>query len=236
MISKIFACLLFCFFSSTVFAEEIIIALDKAPIERNDINSIKRGAKFFATTCIACHTLIYLRYDKLAINAGITYERMPVNIKVWPFGIKPPDLSLEANVRGLDWIYTYLHSFYLDPARPTGFNNLLFLNTVMPGILTPLQGQQIRIPENQPIENIYRYSHASQWYDLLLLQKQGAMTPQQFDALVTDIVNFLAYAAEPYHQQQTHLGKWVIGFLFILFVLAYLLKQSYWQDIKRKKK
>src|SRR6185312_16828577 len=103
-------------------AEELTIELEKVHIDLHDKKSIERGAKFFATTCMACHTLIYLRYDKVAQRAGITYEKMPTQVKTWPFNVTPPDLSLEANVRGADWIYTYLHSFYVDPGRPTGFN------------------------------------------------------------------------------------------------------------------
>src|SRR5882672_3891306 len=84
--------------------EEIAIALDKAPIDRSDMESVKRGAKFFANNCMSCHTLIYLRYDKLAQEQGITYEKMPVNVKNWPNGVTPPDLSLEADARSVDWI------------------------------------------------------------------------------------------------------------------------------------
>ena len=82
--------------------------------------------------------MIYLRYDKIAQEAGITYEKMPINVKTWPYGVTPPDLSLEADVRGVDWIYTYLHSFYQDSSRPTGVNNLLVPNTAMPDIVAAL--------------------------------------------------------------------------------------------------
>ena len=76
------------------------MVLAKTPVNPNDIESIKRGAKFFATNCMSCHTMIYLRYDKIAQDAGITYEKMPINVKTWPYGVTPPDLSLEADVRG----------------------------------------------------------------------------------------------------------------------------------------
>ncbi|OGT58564.1 MAG: hypothetical protein A3F14_01535 [Gammaproteobacteria bacterium RIFCSPHIGHO2_12_FULL_43_28] len=221
-------------FSSELFAAESAhpgLVLAKAPIDRSDMESIKRGATFFATNCMSCHTLIYLRYNKLAQDAGITYEKMPINVKTWPYGITPPDLSLETEVRGVDWIYTYLHSFYQDPSRPTGANNLLVPNSAMPAILAPYQGAQVLAQQVSPhgvfFDNV-------EWYDLLTLQKQGSMTPEEFDASVTDLVNFLAYAAEPYHNDQTRLGWWVLGFLVIMFVLMYLLKQEYWKDIKKK--
>src|SRR5690349_5493357 len=117
----IFAFLL-ALFSVQVWAEETIqgLVLAKPSINRDDIASIKRGAKTFAANCMSCHTLIYLKYDKIAQEAGITIDKMPINVKNWPYNVTPPDLSLEASYRGVDWIYTYLHSFYQDSSRPTG--------------------------------------------------------------------------------------------------------------------
>src|SRR5580700_7184076 len=129
--------------SANVFAEEITIELAKANVDLSDKKSIKRGAKMFGTVCIACHTLIYMQYDPIAKGAGITLERMPLNVKKWPLDVKPPDLSLETDVRGADWVYTYLHSFYMDRARPTGANNLLLPNSAMSYILASYQGVQV---------------------------------------------------------------------------------------------
>lgn len=219
---------------STSWAEGATIeglVLTKAPIDRGDIESIKRGAKFFATTCMTCHTLVYLRYNKLAQEAGITYDKMPINIKSWPNNVTPPDLSLEADIKGVDWIYTYLHSFYKDTSHPTGANNLVFPNTAMPDIVAPFQGEQALV-EN-PMRDLLGHV---QWYDAVKLVQQGSMTPEQFDTLTADITNFLAYAAEPFHAEQQKIGLWVIGFLCILFILMYLLKREYWKDVKKHKK
>ena len=219
-------------FSPVTQAEDIKIELSKAPVNIHDTASIKRGAKLFATVCIACHTLIYLRYDKLAQEAGVTYERMPINVKTWPQNVKPPDLSLEANVRGVDWIYTYLHSFYIDRSRPTGVNNLVFPGTAMPDMVASFQGMQTLAPDVKSTQGVY--DHALQWYDMVELKSQGSMTPAEFDRTITDVVNFLAYAAEPYKVSQQRLGGWVIGFLLILWFLLYLLKREYWKDVKKE--
>jgi ubiquinol-cytochrome c reductase cytochrome c1 subunit len=155
---------------------------------------------------------------------------MPINVTTWPFNVRPPDLSLEASIRGPDWIYTYLHSFYQDSKRPTGMNNLLVQNTAMPAILAPYQGTQTLV--TNPMRDMLGHLR---WYDLLELQQQGSMTPEQFDQTVTDIVNFLAYASEPYYVEQHKIGWWVLGFLVVLFVLMYLLKKEYWKDVKKHK-
>ena len=203
------------------------LKVSSVAVSADDIESIKRGAKFFSTTCMSCHTMVYLRYDKLAHDQGVIYDKMPINVKQWPNGIKPPDLSLEASVRGVDWIYTYLHSFYQDPSRPTGVNNLLVPGTAMPNILGPYQGDQILAKHVEPTI-LYHQLH---WFDYLTLTRQGTMSPEEYDRLVTDIVNFLQYAAEPYQQTQHHIGYWVLGFLAILFVFMYLVKKEYWRDI-----
>lgn len=209
------------------------LVLAKAPIDRTDMASVRRGAKFFASTCMSCHTLKYLRYNELAQEEGITIERMPLNVKSWPFGITPPDLSLVAEVRGVDWIYTYLHSFYKDPERPTGVNNLLVHNTAMSAILVPYQGEQVLIKD--PAANVGAIYTDQEWYSLLEQTKPGTMSPEEFDLMTGDIVNFLAYASEPFYVEQHNLGYWVLGFLVILFVLAYLLKKEYWKDVKKRR-
>ncbi|MBA3661230.1 MAG: cytochrome c1 [Gammaproteobacteria bacterium] len=221
--------------SATLWAEESAfpgLVVTEAPINRADIESIKRGAKFFSTNCMSCHTLVYLRYNKLAAEAGITLAKMPINVKNWPYGVTPPDLSLETEIRGPDWIYTYLHSFYKDTTRPTGSNNLMLPNTAMPNILAPYQGEQVLTTHKQSPGILYG---DLQYYSYLELTKQGSMTPEQYDAAITDVVNFLAYAAEPYYLEQHRIGWWVLGFLALLFPLMLMLKREYWKDVKRRK-
>lgn len=221
------------FMLSSVQAEESKfdgLQLAHPNINRSDMVSIKRGAKFVATNCLSCHSFVYLRYNKVAQEAGITYEKMPLNVKSWPYGITPPDLSLVADVRGLNWLYTYLHSFYLDPKRPTGGNNLLVPDTAMPNLLLPFQGEQVLVTEKPVRTELF---HHIQWYDLLKQTKQGSMTPEEFDATIADVVNFLGYAAEPYRAEQHKIGFAVLAFLFVFFCLMYALKKEYWKDVKR---
>lgn len=223
-------------FSCQVFAEESPypgLQLAEAPIDRHDMESIKRGATYFATNCMSCHTLMYLKYDKVASDAGITLDKMPLNVKAWPFGVKPPDLSLEAQIRGTDWIYTYLHSFYQDSTRPTGANNLLVPHTAMPAILAPYQGDQVLVTTPPEFTTM---TGSTQWYQWVVLTRQGTLQPGQYDSMVADITNFLAYAAEPYYGDQQRIGWWVLGFLVILFVMFKLLKNEYWKDVKKQKK
>jgi len=230
-LQKVFLLFILLFLSSQVLAKSIEMLIAKAPINIEDKHSIERGAKFFASNCMSCHTMIYLRYDSLAEKQGVIYSKMPINVTSWPSGVKPPDLSLEASLRTPNWIYTYLHSFYSDPSRPTGFNNLLVHNTAMPGIIAGFQGQQVLANDLKNNKEIFKDN--LEWYDLLTLKSKGSMSAEDFDATITDVVNFLQYAAEPYKLQQLRLGPWVLGFLVIFSILLYFLKKAYWKDLNK---
>lgn len=134
-------------------------------IDTEDHATLQRGAKQFMDYCSGCHALRYMRYNRMAKDLGMTtstgeidpqrlknnliYTRatpqdpiqisMPaVDARQW-FGRVPPDLSLTANERGTAWIYAYLNSFYPDPKRPFGANNLLIPDVSMPNVLLPLR-------------------------------------------------------------------------------------------------
>jgi ubiquinol-cytochrome c reductase cytochrome c1 subunit len=140
--------------------------------------------------------------------------------KDW-FGTAPPDLSLVARVRGPAWIYTYLKSFYADASRPFGANNLLFKEVAMPNILGPLSGKVIL------------NTNATPSVSALVLIENGQMTPQQFDSALIDLVTFLDYVSEPNKWARHRLGVFVLIFLGVLWVLAFKLKQSYWQKFRK---
>ena len=212
-------------------SDEAPIVLEHVKINTQDRAALMRGAKFFANNCMVCHSMKYLQYNKIAQKAGITLDKMPLQNQKWWLGITPPDLTLVAARRGADWLYTYLHSFYVDPGRPTGYNNLLMPNVNMTNVFATMQGQQVLV-ESLPslIEQIGW--HKPHYYSVLKLVKMGGMTPEQFDQSIRDLVNFLVYASEPAKVEREQLGWWVIGFLIILLVLSYLLYKMYWENIK----
>jgi len=217
------------------------IELDEADIDLSDRKSLENGAHLYVQYCLGCHSVKYIRYLNLADDfnidqdeileqvapdgAGI-YDKMLTamndhDAKKW-FGTRPPDLSLIARSRGADWIYTYLKSFYLDPSRPLGVNNAVFPDVGMPNPLWQLQGEQIATFEEE---------HGQQVISELEITELGTMTADEFDKSINDIVNFLVYAAEPAQEERVTMGKYVLFFIFMFGVIAYLLKKEYWKDI-----
>lgn len=209
-------------------AQETSIPLIKAPIDPDNLASLQRGAKIFINYCAGCHSLTFMRYNRLAKDIGIvdadgqvaqdivkdnlifTGVRIADPIQTamtkkdaekW-FGVAPPDLSVIARARGVNWLYTYLLSFYRDESRPLGVNNKLFPETAMPDVLATLR---------------------------------SSMTQPQFAATVTDLVNFLNYVGEPARRDREQLGFWVLGFLVIFSLVAFLLKKEYWKNIYKQR-
>jgi ubiquinol-cytochrome c reductase cytochrome c1 subunit len=216
-------------YSYPVNADETEIPLDKARVDLTDLASLQRGAKLFMNYCSGCHSLRFVRYSSLAEGIGIVdpsgkildqavkENLMFVGDKItdtiqssmtkeegaaW-FGISPPDLSLVARARGANWLYTYLRSFYPDPKRPWGVNNTVFKDVAMPDVLYNLRRE-------------------------LEAKKDGK---ESYDRAILDLVNFLSYVGEPKQLERQRLGIWVLLFLGIFFIFAWLLKREYWKDV-----
>ena len=249
--------------------------LQAAPIDSHDLASLQNGAKVFVNYCLNCHTAGYMRYNRLQ-DLGLTESQIKDNLiftgvkvgelmqvamnrseaKQW-FGVAPPDLTVTARSRssgagsGADWIYTYMRSFYRDPARPTGWNNLVFANVGMPHALWQLNGQQ------QLHEDVFESEHAAHaaliaakgvaQLEELREMKDGTQTTRyvlktltpgagtlsqvDYDRMVVDLVNYMNYMAEPARLERRQIGVYVLILLALLFVLVYALKQSYWKDV-----
>ena len=219
--------------------------LDDADIDVSDQASLQRGAKYFVNYCLSCHSAKFQRYNRMAKDLGLTEDEVKENLmfttdkigdtmqiamstenaEAW-FGTAPPDLSLIARSRGVDWIYTYLRSFYVDDSRPFGVNNVVFPDVGMPHVMWELQGMQKavfhEVDGQQVVEKLVPVEGAA---------GKGTMSAEEFDGAMRDLTAFLSYVGEPIQLERKRIGMWVLLFIGIFFVLAYLLKKEYWKDI-----
>jgi ubiquinol-cytochrome c reductase cytochrome c1 subunit len=221
------------------------VHLDKANIDPDNQQSLQRGARLFVNYCLSCHAAGLMRYERMGQALGISELEVAENLmftggKVgdlmtvatdpedaveW-FGTVPPDLSVIARSRSVDWLYTYLRSFYLDPSRVTGVNNLVFPDVGMPDVLWELQGWQ------KPVITTVKDTDGTEHKVIELeLVEPGLMSPKEFDRAVRDLVNFLDYMAEPGKHDRQALGVKVILFLLVFLVVAYLMKKEFWKDV-----
>ncbi|WP_163574926.1 cytochrome c1 [Halomonas faecis] len=221
----------------------------------DDKASLQRGMQLYTNYCMGCHSLEHQRFARAAEDLGMPQDLVEQNLIFssdqayndlmhnamaeedaanW-FGAAAPDLTLESRVRGTDWIYSYLLTFYRDPERPNGVNNQVFEMVSMPNVLEPLQGvqEQVCAESDRPVEGaeLDPLTGKYQSCDVLQVTQPGAMEPDEFEAAVYDLTNFLAYVGEPSKLQAQTLGPKVLIFIFIFGVLAYLLKREYWRDV-----
>ena len=219
--------------------------LDRAPINTHDKISLQRGAQVFVNHCLNCHSAAAMRYSRLT-DLGLTEAQIrdnllftgdkigePMAAAMDPaiaraaFGVVPPDLSLAARSRGPDWLYTYLRSFYRDPAAKTGWNNAIFPNVAMPHVLYEYQGDQSLQVTEKMDPNTGDVTRTRK----LVLERGGTLAPVDYDRQVADLVNYLAYMGEPAQNDRKQWGILVLFFLAAFFVLALMLKTEYWKDV-----
>lgn len=218
--------------------------LDHANIDRHDAISIQRGAGIFVNYCLTCHSASSMRYNRLT-DLGLTEQQIKDNLihnkatKIGDtmmspmgrkdakaaFGVEPPDLSVFARAKGEDYLYTYMRGFYKDTTRATGWNNIAFPGVGMPHVLAPLQGTQVLKVE------VTEHEGRKQEHAKLELETKGGLSPLEYDRAVRDLVNYMAFMAEPDATKRAQTGVVVLLFLVLLLALTWALKQSYWKDV-----
>ncbi|MDG2420261.1 MAG: cytochrome b N-terminal domain-containing protein [Gammaproteobacteria bacterium] len=211
--------------------------LDHVETNFNDKKSLQRGFKYYANYCVSCHALGYARYERTADDLEIPHDLALANLifddaligdliensmsksdaENW-FGAAPPDLTLAGRVHSPDWLYTYLRSFYNDETRPLGTNNTIYQNVGMPNVLYDLQGDVI--------QECDEYGEHCE----LHAEGNGSMSLEEFDLAMADLVNFLYYIGEPVRDKRQQIGVWVLLFLGLLYILAYLMGREFSKD------
>lgn len=225
--------------------------LDEFEPDHTDKASLQRGVTTFTNYCMGCHSMEYARYKRVADDLGIPVELYEENLiftgaKIgelmknamnkdmaadW-FGAPPPDLTLETRLRGDDWVYSYLRGFYKDESRPLGVNNVVFPAVGMPHVMVGLQGlcavkPNIGVEASvEPLSGNINNANTCPEFAL-----EGSMTSAEFDQAMYDLTNFLTYMADPVKLERERLGIFVLIFVAIFFVFAYLLNREYWKDV-----
>ena len=219
-------------------------ALEHSGANVGDRASLQRGAKWYVNYCLGCHSISYMRYNRLAEDLGLSEDMVMENLvfsnakfadtmdiamhpdqsKVW-FGKTPPDLSLIGRSRGADWLYSYLRSFYKDENGE--WNNTVLPNASMPHVLWTLQGIQTPVYRQETDASGY----TQEVIDHFELTTPGTQSPDEYKETARDIAAFLDYAGEPAQLKRKGIGVWVILFLVLFSLVAYLLKAEYWRDV-----
>jgi ubiquinol-cytochrome c reductase cytochrome c1 subunit len=282
MIKKLLGALALSFTCAISVAAEGGYTLDRAPDRINDLASLQNGAKLFVNYCLNCHSANSMRYNKLT-EIGLTEDEIKKNLlftsdkigdlmkiamtpadgKSW-FGAAPPDLSVIARAKsttmgpsGVDYVYSYMRTFYRDASRPTGWDNLVFPSVGMPNVLWELQGP--RTLNRVSVSKVTNPDGSTKWqrttadYDAQgfsviktedLKDYHGEATSKVtlgspdpartavFESNVADLSNFLGWMAEPNQLLRKQIGVWVLIFLALFLAVAVRLNAVYWKDVK----
>ena len=217
----------------------------KAGNQITDNASLQRGATNFVNYCLGCHSLKFMRFERMAKDLQISDEQLRANLiptgakpadyilatfpkadaEGW-FGRQPPDLSLITRSKGSDYVFQFLKGFYVDESKPTKTDNLALPGAAMPAVLSDLEGvKRVVFAEGEAGHGggklVARFEQ----------QSPGALNPAQYDAFVRDTVNFLQYVGEPSQVDRESIGLWVVLFLLVFTWFAWMLKREYWKDI-----
>ena len=225
-------------------------ATSKANVDVENKASLQRGARNFAQYCLGCHSLEYERWSRMAQDLDVPVELLQKDImppgdkpadyvltsmpakdaEAW-FGKTPPDATLLARSRGVDYLYQFLTTFYVDPTRPTGTNNLRLPAAAMPAVLSELEGLKRPVYRNEEAKDPEGKPHTEQVFDHFEMIAPGRLSTAEYEGFVRDTVTFLSYVSEPTQAERRHLGVWVVLFLLVFTWLAWLMKKEYWKDV-----
>lgn len=212
---------------------------DRAPVDSHNMASLQNGARQYLQSCIGCHSAAYMRYGQLG-DIGLDMEEirslLPPENPPQPadamqsaitarqgmewFGAAPPDLTLMTLTRGnatrsgADFVYTYLRSFYRDPAARSGWNNTVAPGTTMPHVLSTLQGDKETTSSPTGV------------------REQGRLSPAEYDQRAADIAHFMQWMAEPGRSKRQKIGWFVCLFFAVFAAVAWRLHASYWKEIQ----
>ena len=223
------------------------LELRPADNEVSDTESLQRGARNFMNYCSGCHSAKYVRFNRMGRDLGLTEEQLIENLMFnaevphdtiqrtmrdedairW-FGKPPPDLSVTPRSRGIDYVFNFLQSFYVDSDSPTGVDNVLLPGTSMPDVLWEMQGYQEAIFSEHEIEDGGGIELVFEQFQSIT---EGNMSDEDFQTFVRDTVNFLDYMSEPAQLRRKAIGVWVLMFLSVFLVLTIMLKKEVWKDV-----
>ncbi|NBV54318.1 MAG: cytochrome c1 [Proteobacteria bacterium] len=201
-----------------------------------DKDEIYRGYTVATQVCLACHSFKYINHRSL-MRVGFTEAEvqtlakalnMDINAKLISaldeasaketYGKIPPDLSMmnKARAGGADYSHAVLVGYSEDPELikhylPEGVPQGAHFNKYFPG-------HAIAMPNPLSGPDMVTYHDG---------------TSATVDQMSRDVSTFMQWTAEPERFERQHLGVYVLIYLFIFTILAFLTKRAIWKDIKK---
>jgi len=192
--------------------------LDHANTDIMDTASLQNGAKLFMNYCAGCHAISFMRYNRIGNDLGLSDKLIIENLMF--AGNKPGETITTAMPE--DAASSWFGGVPPDLSLVARSKGTDWIYTYLRSFYE--DESKIFGVNNKVLVN-------ASMPDALWSLKES-QSEAEFDKSVRDITNFLDYVGEPAKLIRLQLGKWVLLFLGVLFVLTYLLKKEYWKDVK----
>jgi cytochrome c1 len=183
----------------------------------SDVATVERGVDEMMANCHSCHSMKYIKYRDL-VTFGIDKKK----VDGWR-GDQPLDAPMLAQMSDNDAAAAYGKAppdlSLMAKARDGGVNYVY--SYLLGYYVTPegVSGNHI-YPETK-MPDILGMSSATE-----------AAQRAEIQGKAHAIVSFLAWAADPHEQERHRLGYYVLGYLFVLTFLLYLVKNQIWARLK----
>ncbi|QMT58947.1 cytochrome c1 [Legionella sp. PC997] len=189
-----------------------------------DKASLQKGARLFMNYCSGCHSLKYLRYNHMAkglgligFNGQINQDLLKSNLIFTQATINDPIRIALPPEDAKQWFGIVPPDLSL-VAREKGMKWLYnYLNGFYKDDARPFGTNNHLVPDVAMPNILETLAHD--------------LSEGQFDRNLQDLVTFLVYVGEPVQSIRHCLGYFVVGFLAILFLVAWGLKTIYWRKI-----
>ena len=194
------------------------IHLDNANTDIFDEASLQNGAKLFMNFCSGCHSISFMRYSRIAQDLNLSEDQVAKNLMF--AGKKTGEAITTAmpNEGASKWFGGVPPDLSL-VARSKGTDWIYTYLRSFYADESRIFGVNNKVLINASMPDV-------------LWSLREEQSEAEFDNSVRDITNFLDYVGEPAKLIRLKLGKWVLLFLGVLFILVYMLKKEYWKDVK----
>ncbi len=191
--------------------------VEQAPINLQDKVSLQNGAKLFVNYCMGCHGMDYLRYGRMADDLGIPDDLVLEHLNFTSDKIGDPMKNGMRVEDGKQWFGAAPPDLTLAARHHSPDWVYSYLISFYEDDSRPY-GYNNKVFPNVGMPHV-------------MAGMQEELSEEAFKSNMGDIANFLTYAAEPMAPTRERIGVYVLVFLGILLIPAYLLKKEYWKDV-----
>lgn len=189
-----------------------------APVNVQDRASLQNGAKLYISYCLGCHSAKYLRYERMAEDLKIDPKLVQEYMNFTGDKLGDPLATATSAKDQAKWFGAAPPDLSLETRLRSPDWVYSYLLSFYPDDKRPW-GVNNRVFKDVAMPHV-----------LADLEKE--QTPEAFKQSVADLVNFMAYMAEPNRAERERLGVFVLLFLGILMIPVWFLNREYWKDVK----